>query len=357
MRIEATRQVEPVEWDGLVCQLGGSVFHTSDWARYTTAAQPNAKPLFMRFVGQDGDPVALALAFTESSRHRLLASLTATLWTDAFPVLREPRTELASECAAAILGFARQNHLATVTIGSFGNRPQDLIIRDLGLTPTHYWEFVLDLSAPVEDLCSRMEYKRRKNIRKAERSGVLLEDSSDEQGVAALRRMQRASSQRIVARGGPEIGRTAELPQDPVMQLLGTGLGRLVLAKVDGQIVSAGLFTHWNGLVYHTLSGHSETALQTQAPTLLLWETIKRYKSEGASQFNFGGCSADAEKEGHAENGVYVYKMGFGGERRQCVTYTKTLRPISRATTSLLRKLLRRSSSSPRHAEDSQTHA
>jgi lipid II:glycine glycyltransferase (peptidoglycan interpeptide bridge formation enzyme) len=110
--------------------------------------------------------------------------------------------------------------------------------------------------------------------------------------------------------------------------LLDAGVARIVGAELDGQIVSAGLFTLFNGLVYHTLSGHSTVGTEAQAPTLLLWETIKRYRGEGAKRFNFGGCSASAIEEGSPEHGVYVYKNAFGGECIECTSGRKVLRTV-----------------------------
>jgi lipid II:glycine glycyltransferase (peptidoglycan interpeptide bridge formation enzyme) len=62
----------------------------------------------------------------------------------------------------------------------------------------------------------------------------------------------------------------------------------------------------------------------------LLWETINRYKLEGACRFNLSGCKIEATKETSPEHGVYVYKRDFGGERIECASGTKVLRKIRR---------------------------
>ena len=162
-----------------------------------------------------------------------------------------------------------------------------------------------------------------------------------DEGLAELRRLQEHSSRRIVARGGPDIAKRGRT-DDPAARLLEAGVGRIVGAMLDGQVFSAGLFTSFGGLVYHTLSGHSEEALRSQAPTLLLWETIKWYKRAGAQRLNFGGCSHAAEQQGHSEHGVYVYKMGFGGQRLLCTSGRKVLRPVRYALSQGLRKISRR---------------
>ena len=119
----------------------------------------------------------------------------------------------------------------------------------------------------------------------------------------------------------------------------------MMCARANGEVVSAGLFTRFNGLVYYNLSGHSRRALETQAGTLLLWETIKRYREEGARAFNFGGCKIEALREDSAEHGVYVYKKAFGAQVLECSSGRKILRPAANKFVGTLRSLLGRSSS------------
>jgi hypothetical protein len=340
LQIEVSDAIDAAEWDDSVMRLGGSIFHSSTWAGYVQAQQPNARPRFARFLSSDDDLVGLCLMFAEVSPRKVLAPLTGRLWTEAAPVVKNGSADAASALAEAIEGYARKQALATIVIGSFGGAAGTAAFAIPGFQHTRFWEFVHDLSASEETLWDRMEYKRHKNIRKAERMGVVLEDCNGEEGLAELRRLQGDSSERIVARGGKNISRKGEPDADPVRVLLDSGLARIVCAKVDGQVVSAGLFTLFNGLVYHTLSGHSEAALRSQAPTFLLWQTIKRYKAEGALRFNFGGCNAAATEEGHPEHGVCAYKQGFGGGQIECVTLSKVLLPIRHRAGVLLKRVV-----------------
>ena len=339
MHLDVAESVDAAEWDTLVKRLGGTIFHSSTWANYVQAQQPNARPRFVHFRSSDNSLIGLSLMFAEASSRKVLAPLTGKLWTEAAPVVENGCADAALAFAKAIEDYAKKQALATITIGSFGGSSGITVLGQLGFQQTCYWEFVRDLSVSEDILWESLEYKRHKNIRKAERMGVVLNDENGEEGIAELRRLQGDSSKRIVARGGKNITHNGNPHADPVKVLLDCGLGRIVCAKVDGQVVSASLFTIFNGLVYHTLSGHSEAALRTQAPTFLLWETIKRYKTEGALRFNFGGCSAAATEEGHPEHGVYVYKQGFGGDRIECATFNKVLFPMRHRAGVLLKRV------------------
>jgi lipid II:glycine glycyltransferase (peptidoglycan interpeptide bridge formation enzyme) len=342
MHFEIADAVDGSTWDAEVQRLGGSIFPSSVWASYLRVRHPNLHTRYVRLYSEDNIPIALALMFAEFPKRRFLSSFTGCLWSEASPVMDDSDANTAMLFAKEIEKYAKSQELATLSIGSFAGSPNTSVYETLGFLARRYWEFRLDLADSEDALWDKMEYKRHKNIRKAARSGVILEDHNDEEGIAALRQLQGDSSQRIMARGGVDIRQKDLATVDPISVLLNAGLGRIVCAKVEGQVVSAGLFTYFNGIVYHTLSGHSELALRTQSPTYLLWETMKRYKAEGARWFNFGGCAVEAEKEGHSEHGVYSYKKDFGGERLDCATFHKVLFPIRHGLGTLMKKMRRR---------------
>jgi len=339
MKIQVDEQVDRRQWDELVCRLGGTIFHSSAWAEYIVAAQPNAAPVYVRFLSDPGDVVGAALAFKIASPNRLLAPLSRRLWTESAPAMGQGDGESQKEAARLLRDYARAKGFVSVGIGCYASDSAGADLGDLGFRCERFWEFVLDLQVSEDQLWAGMDYKRRKNIKKAGRLQVTIRDATNEEGIRELRRLQGHSSQRIAARGGPDITYKGNLSRDPVTTLLASPIGRIVCAEVDGQTVSASLFTFFNGLVYHTLSGHSLAALESQAPTFLLWEMIRRFKAEGVQRFNFGGCSAEAETDGHPEHGVYVYKLGFGGRKVDCRSFDSVLRPMAARCMAWLRAL------------------
>jgi len=326
--LEVHAGTAPPDWDDGLRAAGGTVFHSRAWADYTQAEQRGTTPHYVRLRQPDGSAAAWALAFLDRSRHRLIAPISGALWLDSYPVTT-PAGDATTLRAALLelVRWARRRGVLEITIGSFASPQREFALGELGFTETRRLEFELDIRQPDDALLAGLEYKRRKNLRKAARLGVQIVELQPDEGIALLRRMQAASSERIERRGGPRIGRTGEADHDPVHQLLRHGAGCLVGATVDGEIVSASLFTRFGPLVYHTLSGHGPKALETQAPTLLIWEMLRRFRDEGAERFNFGGCSADAAREDSPEHGVYVYKKAFGAECIACTSGTRILWP------------------------------
>jgi CelD/BcsL family acetyltransferase involved in cellulose biosynthesis len=318
----------PADWDARLLAAGGTVFHSRAWADYTQAEQRGTTALYITLRGADGGAAAMALAFLDRSRHRLVARITGSMWLDSYPVVTAAgERDSVRLLLQDLVRWAKHHGVLELSIGSFASPQGDVSLADLGFSETHRLEFELAVQQTDDALSSGLEYKRRKNLNKARRLGVQIVELDADAGVAALRRMQAASSERIERRGGPRIGRASDPRRDPVRDLLRHGVGRLIGAVVDGEVVSASLFTRFGSLVYHTLSGHGPKALETQAPTLLIWETIRRYRDEGAERFNFGGCSADAAREDSPEHGVYVYKRAFGADCIACTSGHAILRP------------------------------
>jgi len=342
MRLDVTEQVDTAAWNAQVRECGGTVFHTAFWADYVVASQPNASPVFYTLHDDGGEPLGIALGFRHHSSRRLLSGLSGRLAFDALPVTKGNDPKLLQSFIEGIVDDARAHHDVSLAIGSYASPDGTEVLQACGFALTRRLEFEIDLTRSEEEMWRALERKRRKNINKALRRNVTLQEPPPAEAIAHLRRLQAESARRIVERGGRDITFRGNGAGDPLEVLLASGAARIVCACVDGHVESASLFTAFNGLVYHTLSGHSRAALEAQAPTLLLWESIKRYKAEGMTRFNLGGCSIGAVEEGSPEHGVYVYKKAFGGLCRHLASGFKVLRPCAHMFVRFARAVLPR---------------
>lgn len=339
LRFEVSEQVPPPQWDDELRAAGGTIFHSSAWAEYIAAAQRNCSPLFLRLLGEAG-PVAFALAFHECSRRRLLAPFTSRVWLDSRPVaVAGDQENMMRMMLAHLESLAHELGALELVVGSFASADCPPALETLGYTTRRRIEFEFQLQRPDEVLLEAMDPARRRKIKKAYRMGVTVVELDPDTGVPELRRLQSASSARIVQRGGPRTDYRGEAVSDPVRVLLARGTGKLAGAVVDGQLVSAGLFIWFGPLVYHALGGEEAKAFETQAPTLLIWEMLRRFREQGAQRFSLGGCSADAANAGDPEHGVYRYKQAFGATSIKCTSGTRCLRPVVGRAVSTLRVL------------------
>lgn len=101
----------------------------------------------------------------------------------------------------------------------------------------------------------------------------------------------------------------------------------LFLVKFKGEVVSAAIFIFWQDMCFYHHSGSLSKYNKIPVSYLLQWEAIKEAKSRGCRTYNFWGIApeikneTDAAKSRHPWAGLSLFKMGFGGQKRE---YVKT---------------------------------
>lgn len=95
--------------------------------------------------------------------------------------------------------------------------------------------------------------------------------------------------------------------------------------KYKGEIISAAIFVFWQGGAFYHHSGSLLKYSKIPMNYLLQWEAIKEAKKRGCKIYNFWGIAPDimeeedAQKSKHPWAGLSLFKMGFGGFRRELV--------------------------------------
>ena len=101
----------------------------------------------------------------------------------------------------------------------------------------------------------------------------------------------------------------------------------IFLGKYKGEVVSVALFVFWQGMCFYHHSGSLSKYNKIPVSYLLQWRAIKEAKSRGCKTYNFWGIAPDVETEKDAQKskhpwaGLSLFKMGFGGYRKN---YVKT---------------------------------
>lgn len=318
MRLQVLNSVDPHEWDSNVTHLGGTIFHSYSWGQYIKAVLPNLLPQYVTVLSVNGELLGLALMFKRSPRGNILSRLIKRLRMDSAPLVNSNKiVSLAEVLSEMERDFQRKGFL-DVSIGSFASRADKIDFESLGFDIFSRMEFQINLDVGEEVIWRGLKPSRRNKINKARNAGVVITELPSDRGIAELRQLQVETFQKIVQRGGPELNVGSSAESDPLELLLEAKTAKIFGAILSGRVVSTGLFTLFNGVVYYTQSGHSQQGLKAQAPTLLIWEAIIRYRDEGARCFNLGGVKTDALKENSSEHGLYTYKKDFGGDILEC---------------------------------------
>jgi lipid II:glycine glycyltransferase (peptidoglycan interpeptide bridge formation enzyme) len=101
----------------------------------------------------------------------------------------------------------------------------------------------------------------------------------------------------------------------------------LLLGKYKGEVVSGAIFVFWQNRCFYHHSGSNQKFSKMPVSYVLMWEAIREAKARGCASFNFWGIApdivedTDVKKSVHPWAGLSLFKMGFGGQRKE---YTAT---------------------------------
>lgn len=173
---------------------------------------------------------------------------------------------------------------------------------------------VLGLDLSEEKLLSAMQAKTRYNIRLAEKRGVVVE-KGNLQDLNLFYRLLKITTKRDNFRGHS---------LEHYQKLISAGRPEieLYLAKKDGKLLAAGIFSFYGGRATYLHGASADIGRQHMAPYLLQWRMIQRAKILACRYYDFYGI--DRKKW----PGVTRFKLGFGGEKiRYCGTFIAVIDP------------------------------
>jgi hypothetical protein len=168
---------------------------------------------------------------------------------------------------------------------------------------------VVDLTRSEAELLDRMNKKTRNLIRKAEKSGVIIERSEQ---MDDLRRFVELYLDRMTKNRAHQKYLFSYDFYEQTVASLGKHAS-LFVAKLDGKVIAASLFMHRYGFLHYHFSG-SDKAYLTLAPNnLLLWTVMKWGKAQGYRQFHLGGGRGKDDE-------LFHFKAGFSPDHAQFCT-------------------------------------
>jgi CelD/BcsL family acetyltransferase involved in cellulose biosynthesis len=94
-----------------------------------------------------------------------------------------------------------------------------------------------------------------------------------------------------------------------------TGLGRVLLAEVDGHPVAGAVFLRWNGTTIYKFGASDPAQLRYQGNSAVLWEGIRQACAGCDDAFHFGRTDFGGE-------GLRAFKCSFGAQEH-VLTYSR----------------------------------
>lgn len=175
-----------------------------------------------------------------------------------------------------------------------------------GVSPAvQFWGHVVDLENSEESLFKRLAGAVRRGIRKAKRSDLQIEFSTELSAMRDFFRLHCATRRR---HGIPPQPR---LFFDNIARLvLAKGHGFVVIARFESRPVAASVFFHFGHEVIYKFGASNFDYQQLRANNLVMWEAIKRYAANGFAHLHLGRTSMVSE-------GLRRFKLGLGASEER----------------------------------------
>ncbi len=194
--------------------------------------------------------------------------------------------------------------------------------------------FLIDLTLPSEELWKNIRSNAQRNIRKAQKSGVTIEEAQTPEEVDAAYTVLQDVYHRIQV---PLPDRSLFTASFEVLHP--KNMMHILFARLNGVNIGALTLLVYKGSILYWYTGPLREYAEYRPGDLLVWSALEFGKKLGCHTFDFGGGGKPDE-----EYGVRDFKLKFGGRqvnfgRSVCVHAPTRLR-VSEIGYSLLRKYL-----------------
>lgn len=159
---------------------------------------------------------------------------------------------------------------------------------------------VLDLAKPEKDLLRGSDPAVRRAIRKAELQGVTVVSSVELDAVRQFYRLMAYTRRR---HGLPP--QPFEFFENLHAEILSKGLGRVVIAQLEGRPIAGAIYLHAGKSVIYKYGASDERYQHVRGNNLVMWRAISAFAREGFTHLDFGRTSLD-------NPGLRSFKLSWG---------------------------------------------
>lgn len=284
-------------WRTLAVGLHGSVFTSPRWIEAvckTYGFTPSARVV----VGDSGEPVGgFAWVPVADVRGTRLCSLPFSDWAD--PIAPDDATwhALVDGLIPSDAGLALRCLNTTAPM-------RDPRLRIVGETARHQTR----LDTPIPELHHRLDQVARRNIAKAERSGVRIEMTAELDGMRRFHRLQvslRKHKYRLLAQPMEFFERIWE-------QFSSDGSVVVALARVDGEPIAGLVFLVWNGVMHCKFAASLPDHLHLRPNDAAYWAGIRWGAEHGMHSVDWGVSDLD-------QPGLLRFKRKYATDEQRVV--------------------------------------
>jgi CelD/BcsL family acetyltransferase involved in cellulose biosynthesis len=314
-------QYDPDSWSAvLATRDDADVFHTVQWLNFLRESQ-GAEPVIAAIRVDEAPAGYFVGAIVKRFGVRILGSPLRGWATESMGFLVEPGVDRRSVADALALFAFRELGCVHVELSD-----RHLTTRDMDASQFQMEAgrtFRLNIEPPEETVFGGIRRTTRQEIRKAVRAGLQTEVATDAEFVDEFYGFLTAT----FARQGLAPTYRADRVHQLRRALEG---GHLLLLRVrapDGRTIGTSISVGLNRRAYAWGMAFDRENQEHHAIELLWWETIRHWRSRGATMFDFGGGGE--------------YKAKYGGELAETLQLNQSRWPVVQMGRSAARRMVR----------------
>src|SRR5438552_2850346 len=295
--ITEMRIVDPVcdsSWDRLVLSHPNhNLFHRAAWARVLWRTYGH-RPIYLHFY-REGESVGLVPIMEVASPFTGRRGVALPFSDFCSPLAFNERGQESLMPRLLELGRKRKWRYFELR-GGRENFPASTMAAE------KYYGHSLDLTIGPENVFARFKDSVRRAIRKAEKSGVTVEESHSRAAMLDFYRLHVRTRRRH------------GLPPQPLSfflniheEIVKPDLGFVILGKLAARTVGAAIFFYSGEAALFKFGASDERAQQVRGNNLIMWEGIRRLAEKRLKTLHFGRTSL-------TNDGLRRFKLSWGSE-------------------------------------------
>ena len=187
-----------------------------------------------------------------------------------------------------------------------------------GFKSSSWNNFLIDLNRPINNIWLDLEKDKRKNINRAKKNGVLIEELSDRKLIPLFYDLL---NETYTKRKQPleDISHFEAVFDILVPKMM----AKFFLAKFDNEYIAGRLVLAYKDTVYDWYTGSSKKIKSLYPNDLLVWHILDWGSENGFKVFDFGGGGTSEQ----SSEGWVKFKKRFGGKPISYGRYTAIHQP------------------------------
>ena len=304
--IEITDSPDVKKWSEFVYgHPYGNIYQTPEMAEVYKRTK-NYEPISLAVIDENDNIIALLLAVVIKEIGGILGTFSARSIIQGGPLFVE--NEMGFKAVSLLMEeydkIAKKYALYTEIRNVYDVSRFKLLFEKLGYKFEDHLNFLIDLNKPKEELWRQIHRSMRKNIKKAQRNGVIIEEMGDKSHIRTFYDFLK------------DVYHHAKIPLADISLfeaiydiLVPAGMAKFHLAKYNDEYVGGRLSFIYKKTIYADSVGVPKKYKDLNVNPLLNWHVIEWGSANGFHIFDFGGAGKPDKNYG-----VREFKRQFGGD-------------------------------------------